>query len=184
LRGRSIEQAAEVASLNFWHAQLVLMPPYQFYGEDVPLVIYPSMRYRSLVNPIFLFPHHLFPIWNLPDQACLVKHTLLGALTDMNTLQNSRTVRGCIQGDSIPDPFVPRLVCLYRAGKVSVERIITFYSFADVDQAVAESSPEERLSQCCACRFEQISQRAGWVSASRGWLNSRFSTLPKNRGLP
>jgi Zn-dependent alcohol dehydrogenase len=37
----------------------------------------------------------------------------------MNTLQNSRTVRGCIQGDSIPDQFVPRLVYLYRAGKLA-----------------------------------------------------------------
>ena len=57
----------------------------------------------------------------------------------MNHLQNGRTVRGCIQGDSIPDQFIPRLIDLYRAGKLPVERLVTFYDFADINQAVADS---------------------------------------------
>jgi len=57
----------------------------------------------------------------------------------MNQLQNGRTVRGCIQGDSIPEQFIPHLIHLYRAGKLPIERLVTFYDFADINQAVADS---------------------------------------------
>jgi aryl-alcohol dehydrogenase len=58
---------------------------------------------------------------------------------DMSILQNGRTIRGCIQGDSVPDQFVPRLIDLYRAGKLPIEQIVTFYDFADINQAIADS---------------------------------------------
>jgi len=57
----------------------------------------------------------------------------------MNILQGGRMVRGCVQGDSIPDQFIPRLVELHRAGKLPVERLVTFYELADINQAVADS---------------------------------------------
>jgi len=57
----------------------------------------------------------------------------------MNHLQNGRTVRGCIQGDSIPAQFIPQLIHLYRAGKLPIEPLVTFYDFTDINQAVADS---------------------------------------------
>jgi aryl-alcohol dehydrogenase len=57
----------------------------------------------------------------------------------MNILQSGRTVRGCIQGDSVPDQFIPHLIDLFRAGKLPIKHIITFYDFADINQAVADS---------------------------------------------
>jgi aryl-alcohol dehydrogenase len=72
---------------------------------------------------------------------CLVGSTRKGteASVEMNNLQNGRTVRGCIQGDSIPEQFIPQLIDLYRAGKLPVERLVTFYNFVDINQAVADS---------------------------------------------
>lgn len=61
------------------------------------------------------------------------------ASIDMNVLQGGRMVRGCIQGDSIPDQFIPRLVELHRAGKLPVERLVTHYDFGEINQAVADS---------------------------------------------
>jgi aryl-alcohol dehydrogenase len=58
---------------------------------------------------------------------------------DMNHLQHGCTVRGCIQGDSIPEQFIPHLIDLYRAGRLPVERLVTFYDFANINQAVADS---------------------------------------------
>ncbi len=58
---------------------------------------------------------------------------------DMNHLKTGRAVRGCIQGDSLPEQFIPRLVDLHRAGKLPVERLVTFYDFTDINQAVADS---------------------------------------------
>ena len=72
---------------------------------------------------------------------CLVGSSRKGteAKFDMNHLQHGCTVRGCIQGDSIPEQFIPHLIDLYRAGKLPVERLVTFYDFADINQAVADS---------------------------------------------
>jgi aryl-alcohol dehydrogenase len=72
---------------------------------------------------------------------CLVGSSRKGteAGIDMNILQKGRTIRGCIQGDSVPDRFIPHLIDLYRAGKLPIERIVTFYDFADINQAVADS---------------------------------------------
>jgi aryl-alcohol dehydrogenase len=72
---------------------------------------------------------------------CLVGSSRKGteASLDMNYLQNGRTIRGCIQGDSIPERFILHLIDLYRAGKLPIERLVTFYNFADINQAVADS---------------------------------------------
>ena len=55
-------------------------------------------------------------------------------------LQNGRTVRGVIQGDSVPKEFIPQLTDYIAAGKFPVERMITFYDLADINRAAAESS--------------------------------------------
>jgi aryl-alcohol dehydrogenase len=72
---------------------------------------------------------------------CLVGSSRKGTEVkfDMNHLQHGCTVRGCIQGDSIPEQFIPHLIDLYRAGRLPVERLVTFYDFANINQAVADS---------------------------------------------
>ena len=55
-------------------------------------------------------------------------------------LQNGRTVRGVIQGDSVPKEFIPLLVDHIVAGRFPVERMITFYPLADINRAATESS--------------------------------------------
>jgi aryl-alcohol dehydrogenase len=59
---------------------------------------------------------------------------------EMPFLQNGRTVRGVIQGDSVPKEFIPLLVDHIMAGRFPVERMITFYPLADINRAAAESS--------------------------------------------
>jgi len=55
-------------------------------------------------------------------------------------LQNGRTVRGVIQGDSVPQQFIPQLVDHIMAGRFPLERMITFYDLADINRAADESS--------------------------------------------
>ena len=58
----------------------------------------------------------------------------------MPVVQNGRTVRGVIQGDSQPDEFIPQLVDLMMAGKLPAERMMTFYDLADINRAAKDSS--------------------------------------------
>jgi aryl-alcohol dehydrogenase len=57
----------------------------------------------------------------------------------MSTLQAGRTVRGAIQGDSRPDLFIPYLVDLFVAGRFPIDRLVTFYDFASINQADADA---------------------------------------------
>jgi aryl-alcohol dehydrogenase len=72
---------------------------------------------------------------------CLVGSSRRGTLAtiNMNTLQNGRTVRGCIQGECLPKDFIPRLIDLYRNGKMAIETLVTFYPFSGINEAVADS---------------------------------------------
>ncbi|HEY0224086.1 MAG TPA: zinc-binding dehydrogenase, partial [Pseudolabrys sp.] len=55
-------------------------------------------------------------------------------------LQNGRTVSGVIQGDSVPQEFIPHLVDYVVAGRFPAEKMITFYDLADINRAADESS--------------------------------------------
>jgi aryl-alcohol dehydrogenase len=59
---------------------------------------------------------------------------------EMPFLQEGRSVRGVIQGDSEPKEFIPRLVDLILANKFPIEKMIKFYDFADINLAAKESS--------------------------------------------
>jgi aryl-alcohol dehydrogenase len=58
----------------------------------------------------------------------------------MPVMQNGRTVRGVIQGDSEPDDFIPKLVDLMMDGRLPAERMMTFYELADINRAAKDSS--------------------------------------------
>ncbi len=59
---------------------------------------------------------------------------------DMNTiLVGGRTIRGIVEGDSIPDQFLPRLVHLWEQGRFPVERMMTFYDFDRIEEAAHDA---------------------------------------------
>ena len=49
-----------------------------------------------------------------------------------------RTVKGVVEGDSIPDLFVPDLIRMYEEGDLPLEKLFTFYDFEDINQAIME----------------------------------------------
>ncbi|MEM7532932.1 MAG: NAD(P)-dependent alcohol dehydrogenase [Chloroflexota bacterium] len=55
-----------------------------------------------------------------------------------STLLFGRTMIGIVQGDSIPDIFIPRLIALYRAGQFPFDKLVTFYAFEEINRAVDE----------------------------------------------
>jgi aryl-alcohol dehydrogenase len=59
---------------------------------------------------------------------------------EMPFLQQGRTVRGVVQGESLPKEFIPRLVDLIVAGKFPIQKMIKFFDLADINVAAKESS--------------------------------------------
>lgn len=58
---------------------------------------------------------------------------------DMNNILFGRTLRGIIEGDSVPDLFIPKLIELYREGRFPFDKIITYYPFSEINKAVEDS---------------------------------------------
>ncbi len=59
---------------------------------------------------------------------------------DMPFLQNGRSLRGVMQGDSRPFEFIPKLVDYLMAGKLPIEKMIGFYPLADINRAAEDSN--------------------------------------------
>jgi len=57
---------------------------------------------------------------------------------DMDAIMNGRTVRGIIEGDAIPDLFIPRLIDLYKQGRFPFDRLVTLYPFDEINRAVED----------------------------------------------
>ena len=58
---------------------------------------------------------------------------------------NGRTVRGIVEGDSIPSIFIPQLIDLYKTGRFPFDRMTKFYPFEQINQAVEDSEQGKTL---------------------------------------
>lgn len=72
--------------------------------------------------------------------ACLVGSARPGVEVslEMKTIQGGRIVRGCSQGESDVQRFIPQLIELYRQGKLPIDRLVKHYPHANINEAVAE----------------------------------------------
>ena len=57
-----------------------------------------------------------------------------------NLLLGGRTIRGIVEGDSIPQTFIPQLVQLHLQGRFPFDRLVKFYSLEQINQAAEDSS--------------------------------------------
>jgi aryl-alcohol dehydrogenase len=53
--------------------------------------------------------------------------------------KGSKTVFGIIEGDSIPQFFIPKLIQLYKDGEFPFDRLVKFFDFDQINEAFAES---------------------------------------------
>jgi aryl-alcohol dehydrogenase len=59
---------------------------------------------------------------------------------DVNTiLTGGRVIRGIVEGDSVPDLFLPKLITLWEQGRFPVDRLMTFYDFDDIERAAHDA---------------------------------------------
>lgn len=72
--------------------------------------------------------------------ACLVGSARAGVEVslEMRLVQQGRIVRGCIQGESEVQTFLPHLIALYRAGQLPIDQLVRHYPHAAINDAVAD----------------------------------------------
>ena len=55
-----------------------------------------------------------------------------------SVLLQGQVIRGFIEGNSIPDIFIPRLIELYAQGRFPFDKLVRFYPFTDINRAVED----------------------------------------------
>ncbi|OPX87837.1 MAG: Aryl-alcohol dehydrogenase [Pelotomaculum sp. PtaB.Bin104] len=61
-------------------------------------------------------------------------------MTGMETSHmGSLTISGIVEGDSVPQVFIPRLINLYKTGKFPFDKLIKFYPLQEINRAVADA---------------------------------------------
>lgn len=60
------------------------------------------------------------------------------SLDAVSLMSGGRAVRGVVEGDADPDVFIPRLIELHQAGRFPFDRLIAFYPFDAINDAVAD----------------------------------------------
>jgi aryl-alcohol dehydrogenase len=58
---------------------------------------------------------------------------------DMTSILMGRTIRGILEGDSVPDLFIPRLIDLHMQGRFPFDRLISDYELAQINEAAADA---------------------------------------------
>jgi aryl-alcohol dehydrogenase len=67
------------------------------------------------------------------------KAALLSGASAPDRLPGGRKVLSVIQGDAVPQKFIPKLIQLHQDGKFPFERLVKFYDFTKINRAIADS---------------------------------------------
>ena len=57
-----------------------------------------------------------------------------------NLLLGGRSIRGIVEGDSVPQVFIPQLVQLYQQGRFPFDKLVKFYDLEQINQAAEDST--------------------------------------------
>jgi aryl-alcohol dehydrogenase len=67
------------------------------------------------------------------------KAALLSGASGPGRLPGERQVLSVIQGDALPQKFIPKLIKLYQDGRFPFDRLMKFYNFIKINRAIANS---------------------------------------------
>lgn len=64
---------------------------------------------------------------------------LLTGETGTDALPEDRKTLGIIEGDAVPQQFIPKLIKLHQTGQFPFDHLIKFYDFRDINHAIADA---------------------------------------------
>ncbi len=77
------------------------------------------------------------------------------------TLPEGRRTIGIIQGDAVPQLFIPKLIALYMAGQFPFDRLVRFYNFSKINAAIADAKSGDTIKPVLRISKEQVRQGKG-----------------------
>jgi aryl-alcohol dehydrogenase len=77
------------------------------------------------------------------------------------TLPQGRRTIGIIQGDAVPQFFIPKLIALYKAGQFPFDRLVKFYDFSKINAAIADAKAGDTIKPVLRISEEQVREGKG-----------------------
>ncbi len=77
------------------------------------------------------------------------------------TLPGGRRTIGIIQGDAVPQIFIPKLIALYKAGRFPFDRLVRFYDFSKINAAIADAKSGDTIKPILRISKEKARQSKG-----------------------
>ena len=71
------------------------------------------------------------------------------------SLKDGRTTLGIIQGDAVPQKFIPKLIDLYQSGEFPFNRLVKFYDFSEINRAIADAKRGDTIKPVVRMRESQ-----------------------------
>jgi aryl-alcohol dehydrogenase len=62
------------------------------------------------------------------------------AMDVRSVISGGKTIRGVIEGEAVPQTFIPRLIALHREGRLPLQKLIRTYEFGDIATAFADAT--------------------------------------------
>ena len=60
-------------------------------------------------------------------------------------LPEGRRTIGIIQGDAVPQRFIPKLIALHKMGMFPFDRLVKFYDFSEINKAIADAKSGDTI---------------------------------------
>jgi aryl-alcohol dehydrogenase len=67
------------------------------------------------------------------------------AIDLIDFMTSGKTLHGIVEGESNPDVFIPAMIALYRQGRFPFDRLITFYPFQRINDALHDSETAKAI---------------------------------------
>jgi aryl-alcohol dehydrogenase len=81
------------------------------------------------------------------------------SLDMMHLMTAGRKVRGIVEGDSVPQLFIPELIQMHRQGKFPFDRLIKFYDLRNINQAIADSESGKTVKAVVRMSKDRLQRR-------------------------
>ena len=72
-------------------------------------------------------------------------------------LAESKKLVGVVEGDSIPQEYIPKLIKYYQDGKFPLDKLIKVYDFQDINQAFADFKAGKVFKPIVRCECDPAS---------------------------
>lgn len=124
--------------------------------EEIKTITGTGVNYAIETTAVPAVYRQAFEALDMTGECILLGAPLIGAEVTfgMGEMLGGKKTRGLIEGESVPQEIIPKMIDLYKQGKFPFDKMIKYYDAKDINQAVEDS--EKGVTIKPVIRFNNI----------------------------